>query len=125
MRPMARWWRRDPYFTVYMAREATAIFVVAYALVLLAGVICLARGEAAYASWLAALASPTALVFHGLILAVFAYHTFSWFRIMPKTMPPLSVAGRRVPACAITGAGLIASAVASIAMLLVFAGLAA
>ena len=24
VRPMNGWWRRDPYFLVYMAREATA-----------------------------------------------------------------------------------------------------
>ena len=39
VRPMDGWWRRDPFFVRYMAREATAVFVVVYALILLAGVI--------------------------------------------------------------------------------------
>ena len=31
-RPMQGWWRRNPYFIRYMAREATAPFVAVYAL---------------------------------------------------------------------------------------------
>jgi len=117
-RPMTAWWRRDPFFMHYMAREATAPFVALYALVLLAGLVHLAQGEAAFNAFLAALASPLSLASHALLLAVFVYHTFTWFRIMPKTMPPVVVAGKRVPAAAITGAGLAAAAAAWIAIFL-------
>ncbi|MBP6693175.1 MAG: hypothetical protein KA162_12120, partial [Xanthomonadales bacterium] len=34
---MAGWWRRNPWFVEYMVHEATALAVVAYALILLAG----------------------------------------------------------------------------------------
>lgn len=125
LRSMDGWWRRDPFFVRYMAREATAIFVVIYTLILLVGVIRLAQGEAAFAGWLDALRSPGAIAFHAFLLVVFLYHTWSWFRIMPKTLPPLSVAGHRLSAAAITALGLAASAAASAAMLLVFAVLAA
>jgi fumarate reductase subunit C len=87
VRPMAGWWRRDPFFMRYMAREVTAVFVAAYGIVLLVGLVRLAQGEAAFAGWLAALRSPLSLAFHALLLAVFAYHTYSWFAIMPKTLP--------------------------------------
>ena len=56
-----------------MAREATAVLVIAYAVVL---------------------------------LAVFLYHTWSWFRIMPKTMPLILPDGKRLSPTLITGAGL-------------------
>lgn len=78
VRSMDGWWRRDPFFVRYMAREATAVLVVAYAVVL---------------------------------LAVFLYHTWSWFRIMPKTMPLILPDGRRLSPALVTGAGLTAAAI--------------
>jgi fumarate reductase subunit C len=118
VRPMDGWWRRDPRFLRYMAREATAPFVVAYALVLLVGIVRLSQGEAAFEGWLEALRSPGSIAFHGVLVAVFLYHSWSWFRIMPKTLRTLRVAGRRLPGWAITAAGLAASAAASLLMLL-------
>jgi fumarate reductase subunit C len=119
-RPYARgmdgWWRRDGYFLHYMAREATAPFVAAYALVLLTGLLRLVQGEAPWNEWRDSLASPVSIALHALLLAVFLYHTWTWFRIMPKTMPPVHVAGRRISATAITAAGLVASALASAAL---------
>jgi fumarate reductase subunit C len=115
VRPMDGWWRRDPFFVRYMAREVTSVFVVAYALILLAGVIRLSQGEDAFGGWLESLASPWSVAFHFVLLAVFAYHTWSWFRIMPKTMAPIIVAGRRLSPCAITSLGICAAIAASIA----------
>lgn len=123
-RPMDGWWRRDPFFMRYMAREATAPFVAAYALVLLSGVIALARGEGAYDDWLDGLASPLSVAAHALLVAVFLYHTVTWFQIMPKTMPPVVVNGRRVPAWAITLGGIVAAAAASLVVWLLAVGLA-
>ena len=108
---MDGWWKRDSYFITYMAREATAIFVAAYAIVLLVGLVRLGQGQAAYEGWLQALRSPLSLVFHLILLATFIYHTWSWFNIMPKTMPALFAGGKRVPPSVITGAGLAASVV--------------
>ncbi len=58
VRPMHAWWRRDPFFVRYMVRELTALAVLAYSLVLAAGLVCLARGEAEWLAWLAALRWP-------------------------------------------------------------------
>lgn len=116
-RSMRRWWLRDPYFVRYMAREATALLVAAYALVLLVGLVRLGQGEAAYAGWLQALQSPWSIAFHMVVLATFGYHTWSWFRIMPKTMPILFVGGRRVPQPVITVAGLAAAGIACVGLL--------
>jgi fumarate reductase subunit C len=113
---MTGWWRRDPFFVRYMIREATALLVAAYAFVLLAGVLALARGEAAWNGWLAALRSPVSVVLHLLLLTAMIYHTYSWFEIMPKTMPAMYVAGRRVTASTITRAGLVAAVAASLAL---------
>ena len=116
VRPMEGWWRRDPFFLVYMAREVTAFFVAAYGLLLLAGVIRLSQGRAAFEEWLDGLASPWSIGFHVALLIAFLYHTLSWFQIMPKTMPPVVVGGKRLAPGTITSLGLGASAVASLAV---------
>jgi fumarate reductase subunit C len=113
---MAHWWRRDAFFMRYMAREATAPFVALYALVLLAGLVQLARGREAYESFLAALGSPASIALHGILAAAFVYHTITWFQIMPKTLPPILWAGKRVTAAMITGGGIAVAALASLAL---------
>ena len=122
VRSMNGWWKRDPYFIRYMAREVTAVFVAAYAVVLLAGLIRLAQGEAAFNGWLQYLKTPWMLVFHVIVLATFVYHTWSWFKIMPKTMPIMFVGGKRVQPGTITGTGLAAAVVACLAVLFIVGG---
>ena len=116
LRPMDGWWRRNPFFVRYMIRETTAVLVVVYAVVLLVGVIALARGAAAYEAWLAALATPWSLALHALLLAGFLYHTWSWFLIMPKTMPLMFVDGRKVAPTVITGTGLAVATLVCVAL---------
>ena len=98
---------------VYMLREMTSVLVALYALILLAGVVSLADGEAAYTRWLHWMTSPWSVGLHLILLAVFVYHTWSWFEIMPKTLPQIRLRGRLVPAAAITFGGLAATVVCS------------
>jgi len=121
---MDGWWRRNPFFTVYMIREGTAVLVVAYAVVLLFGVVRLAQGEAAYNGWLTALQSPWSLAFHLILLANFIYHTWSWFSIMPQTMPMILIGGKKLQPGVITGVGLAVSAVVCAALFLLVMNLA-
>ena len=117
VRPMQGWWRRDPFFVRYMVREATALAVAAYAIVLSVGIVRLAQGEAAWNGWLGALQSPWAMLLHLVLLVAMVYHAYSWFDIMPKTMPMMFVGGRRVAAATITRTGWAATVIASIALL--------
>jgi fumarate reductase subunit C len=114
MRPMNGWWRRNPFFVEYMVHEATALFVAAYAIVLLVGLLRLAQGEAAWNGWLDALQSPLSVAFHVVLLVAIGYHAWTWFRIMPKTMPPIHLGDRRLSPREITGAGLAAAVFASV-----------
>ena len=114
VRPMQGWWRRDRFFVRYMVREATALAVLAYAIVLTVGVVRLAQGEAAWNGWLDALQTPWSMLFHLMLLIAFFVHAKSWFEIMPKTLPMMFVGGRRVSASAITRTGWIATLVASL-----------
>lgn len=110
--PMAGWWRRRPVHRRYMLREASALFVTAYALLLLAGLLCLQQGEAAYAAWRALLATPWSIALHGLALPFLVYHAITWFQVMPKTAPPGPIPPQRI-----TRAGLALSALLSLALL--------
>jgi fumarate reductase subunit C len=113
---MRGWWRRNPFFVRYMVREATAVAVAVYAIVLTTGVVRLAQGEAAWNGWLEALRSPWSLLMHLVLLVAMIVHAKSWFEIMPKTMPMMFVGGRRVAAATITRTGWGATIVVSVAL---------
>ncbi|HEX6363201.1 MAG TPA: fumarate reductase subunit C, partial [Albitalea sp.] len=74
VRPMQGWWKRDPFFVRYMVREATALAVLVYAIVLAVGVVRLAQGEAAWGAYVAALRTPASLVLHAVLLVSFVVH---------------------------------------------------
>jgi fumarate reductase subunit C len=114
---MAGWWRRDPFFIRYMARELTAFAVLAYAVILAVGLVRLAQGEAAWNGWLGALRSPLSIALHVVLLISMVVHAHSWFEIMPKTMPMLFAGGKRVGDAAIQRTGWAAAVVATLAML--------
>jgi fumarate reductase subunit C len=113
---MAGWWKRDPFFMRYMARELTAFAVAAYAIVLAVGVLRLSQGEAAWNGWLAALRSPGSVLLHLVLLAAMVEHAKSWFEIMPKTLPMIFIRGRRLAASTITRAGWAATLAVSAAV---------
>mgnify|MGYP003332799588 FL=1 len=105
VRPMTGWWKRDPYFMRYMWREATALGVAVYSVILAVGLMRLSHGEAAWNAWVAALKSPLSIALHAVLLVCMVIHAKSWFEIMPKTMPYLHVGGKRVAGSTITRAG--------------------
>lgn len=117
VRPMQGWWRRDPFFVRYMIREVTALAVLAYAIVLVVGVVRLAQGEAAWNGWLAALRSPGSILLHLVLLLSFVVHAKSWFEIMPKTMPMMFVGGHRVEGSTITRTGWTVTVLVSLVVL--------
>ena len=117
VRSMDGWWKKNPYFVEYMIHESTALFVAAYCLVLLVGVIRLGQGEAAWNGWLEAMKSPLSVLCHLVLLAGAVYHTYSWFKILPITMPPVIVGGKKMAPEALTGTALAVAAAAGLALL--------
>jgi len=110
------WWAHSPYLG-YTVREATGVAVAGYGIVLLSGIICLARGEAAYTAWIDFLTSRWSVALHLAFLAGMVLHAVTWFRIMPKTMPRLVVGGEAVPQRLITAIGLSVAAASFVIML--------
>jgi fumarate reductase subunit C len=118
VRPMQGWWKRNPFFVRYMAREVTAVGVWIYALILTVGVYRLAQGEVAWNAWLQALRSPASVVLHLVLLLGMVLHAYSWFEIMPKTMAPIVIAGERLSAARIQRTGWTVAAVVTLLVLL-------
>lgn len=114
------WWLAQPRYIRYMAREASCIFIGAYAGVLVIGLLRLSHGTAAWSGFLGALQSPASILFHLLALAFALYHTTTWFNLTPKAMP-LQVGEARVPGRVIIGAHYVGWAVLSM-LVLVLAG---
>ena len=114
---MDGWWKKNPFYVEYMIHESTALFVAAYAFTLLVGLVRLGQGEVAWNGWLEAMKSPLSLICHVVFLLAIMYHTYTWFKIMPITLPPIIVGGKKVGPEVITGSGLLAAVVASVFML--------
>jgi fumarate reductase subunit C len=113
VRPMEGWWRRNPYYVRYMIMEVTSVIVAIYALILLVGLWRLGQGQAQYEQWLAALRQPLAIALHGFLLIAMCYHAYTWWKVLPKTLPLIHVGGKPVPGLLLSTAGWGATAIAS------------
>ena len=111
-RAMGHWWTRHAFYRWYMLRELSCVFITAYALVLLAGLYRLGQGAEAFAAWQAALAAPGWLVFHAATLALVTYHSWTWFKVMPKTLPRIPL-----PDWTVVAGGVGAATVATVVLL--------
>jgi fumarate reductase subunit C len=115
-RPMHGWWRRNPFYSWYMLRELTSLVIVAYALFLLCGVYHLAHGAESWARWRGTLASPVSVALHVVLLVVMVYHAWTWFKVMPKTLPFVRLGGTRISDGTIVASGVVAAIVVSVVL---------
>jgi fumarate reductase subunit C len=86
-----------------MMREMSAAVIGIYVLVLIAGLLQLSRGEAAYKAFLAAIEGPAGLTFAVIAMIFAIYHSYTWFQVTPKAMP-LMFGGKRLPGAIIVAA---------------------
>ena len=117
VRSMGGWWKKNPFYVEYMVHEGTALFVAAYAITLLVGLVRLGQGPEAWGGWLAAMQNPLSIVCHLAMLVAIAYHAFTWFKLFPLTMPPIVVGGKRVEPGVVVGSGWTAAIVVALALL--------
>ena len=57
-----------------------------------------------------------------LILLVFVYHTWSWFKIMPKTLPTIFIGAAKLEQATITWIGVVAAVVVNLVVLVLLTG---
>lgn len=115
---MGSWWLRNPFYRWYMVRESSCVFITAYAVVLLWGLWRLVQGRPAFDAWREDLASPWAVGFHAIALPLVMYHAWTWFKVMPKTLPSISIAGHRISDRTIIVSGVVAAIASSILLFL-------
>jgi fumarate reductase subunit C len=114
VRPMEGWWRRNPYYVRYMLMEATSVIVAIYALILLVGLWRLSQGQAPYEQWLVSLRQPLAVALHVFMLIAMIYHAYTWWKVLPKTLPLLHVGSKPVPGLLLSTVGWMATLAVSV-----------
>ena len=103
------WWTKKPFYRGYMVRELSSLFLTLYALVLLWGLWKLGQGRAPYEAWRESLAAPGWLAFHALTFLLVTYHAWTWFKVMPKTLPRIALSDQAVVACGVTAAAVVSA----------------
>jgi fumarate reductase subunit C len=116
-RQRADWWLRNPGYRRYMLREATALPLFLYTLLLMSGLYQFTRGEAAFLAWLELLRSPWLLALHGLALAAALFHAVTWIALVPKILV-IDTDRLRVSPAAVKLAHQVAAVVCNIGVLL-------
>jgi fumarate reductase subunit C len=89
------WWMKQLFYTKYMIREGSSVFITIYSLILAWGVLRLSQGEVAFNAWMEALQNPFAILLHLIALALAIYHTVTWFSLAPKAAD-LWIKGKRL-----------------------------
>jgi fumarate reductase subunit C len=115
------WWARKPY-RAYTIRELTGVVVAAYALILLWGLIALARGAEHYDAFLACLRGRGSMALHGFLLLGTLWHAVTWFQTLPKTMPKVFISGKVLPQKTMTNGALLVAALCWVALLALLVG---
>ncbi|MEE4331055.1 MAG: fumarate reductase subunit C [Wenzhouxiangella sp.] len=121
-RPMGRWYLRRAYLFRYTLRELTAVFVLVFALILLAGLAALVAGPDTWAGFLGLLSHPLMIGLHAVLLLAALYNSMTWFLVAPKAMPPIFVGTRPVPDRVIVLAHLIVFVIVSVLIVGLLAG---
>jgi fumarate reductase subunit C len=116
----SEWIFRHPRYVRYLVREFSCLFIGAWTILAVVGLMRLSEGPAAWESFLAALRSPLSVVFHVVALCFAVYHSLTWFNLTPKALP-VQMGGEFVPGGVIAGAHYAAWAIVTL-VLLFFAG---
>ena len=124
VRPMtATWWQKLDFYKAYMVREATSIFAVWFCIVLLYGVLCLARNPVpglGIIAFIGFLRNPIVVILNIITLIATLYHTATYFVMTPKVMN-IIVKNERLPHHVLRNALWAVTAVISvIALILVY-----
>jgi fumarate reductase subunit C len=89
------WWMKQLFYTKYMIREGSSVFITIYSLILAWGLLRLSQGEVAFNAWMASLQSPIAVIVHLIAFGLALYHTVTWFSLAPKAVD-LWIKGKRL-----------------------------
>ncbi len=101
------WWTEIGFYRAYMLREATAIFMLIYTVLLMFGLSALVESKEAFLDWATFMTCGWTQWFSVVSLLMALYHTGTWFAATPKVMP-LQIGDKKVPGHLIIAANWIA-----------------
>ena len=85
VRPMtSTWWKKLPFYRLYMLREGTAVPAVWFSIELIFGLFALKNGPEAWAGFVDFLQNPVIMIINLITLAAALLHTKTWFELAPK-----------------------------------------
>ena len=115
----ATWWLQKPSYFFFMLRELSSLFIALFLVVYLIEIYQLTKGPDAYISFIQKLSSPGWILFHVVVLLFALYHSFTWFQSSAVVLP-IRVGERVVSRQMVTALHVVAWAIVSLVVLILF-----
>ncbi len=90
------WFTQRRSYRLFMAREATSVFLAGYLVYLIVWIYRIGQGPEGLAAAIDSARHPFTVAMHILALVAAFYHSITWFNLTPKIMP-LYIGEDRVP----------------------------
>ncbi len=90
------WFTQRRSYRMFMAREATSVFLAGYLVYLIVWIYRIGQGPEGLAAAIDSARHPLTVAMHLLALVAALYHSITWFNLTPKIMP-LYIGEDRVP----------------------------
>lgn len=114
----SRWWlKRRSYFMIFL-RELTAVFIVAYLVIMLIGLARLGDGVEPYEAFQNMARSPIMVILSLIIFVFTLFHSITFINLIPRGMA-LRIGEERVHPAFISGPGYIGLVVVTTIVLIV------
>jgi fumarate reductase subunit C len=118
----ATWWLRKKSYFLFMLRELSSVFIALFLVVYLVQIYQLTKGHDAYIAFTQKLSSPGWILFHVVVLLFAVYHSVTWFQSSAVVLP-VRMGERLVSRQTVTALHIVAWAVISLAVLILFLAL--
>jgi fumarate reductase subunit C len=118
----ATWWLRKKSYFLFMLRELSSVFIALFLVVYLVQIYQLTKGPDAYIAFTQKLSSPGWILFHVVVLLFAVYHSVTWFQSSAVVLP-LRLGDHLVSRQTVTALHIVAWAVISLAVLILFLAL--
>ena len=118
----ATWWLMNQSYFLFMLRELSSVFVAVFLVVYLCQIYQLSNGPDAYRAFTQKLSSPGWILFHLVALLFALYHSITWFQSSAVVLP-LRIGERVIPRPIVTALHVVAWAIVSIIVLVLFLAL--
>jgi fumarate reductase subunit C len=118
----ATWWLRKKSYFLFMLRELSSVFIALFLVVYLVQIYQLTKGPDAYIAFTQKLSSPGWILFHVVVLLFAVYHSVTWFQSSAVVLP-VRLGEHLVSRQTVTALHIVAWAVISLAVLILFLAL--